>query len=118
MKKVIGSLVVLSAVLSILFAGAVTAAEPKSLAENLPVNYEQLTAVEFISAVEKSASTCIIPFGVLEKHGPHLPLGTDLLDVREVGNDAYDVEFEFKIFVESESKPCFAAIKLSRFYSG
>jgi len=22
---------------------------------------------------------CILPFGILEKHGPHLPLGTDLL---------------------------------------
>ena len=38
-------------------------------------------------------------------------------DVKEVGNDAYDVEFDFKIYVEGESKPCFAALKLSRFYS-
>ena len=38
-------------------------------------------------------------------------------NVKEVGNDAYDVEFDFKIYVEDESKPCFAALKLSRFYS-
>ena len=24
----------------------------------------------------------MLPFGILEKHGPHLPIGTDLLDVR------------------------------------
>ena len=37
--------------------------------------------------------------------------------VKEIGNDAYDVEFDFKIYVEGEAKPCFAAIKVSRFYS-
>lgn len=37
--------------------------------------------------------------------------------VKEIGNDAYDVEFDFKIYVEGEVKPCFAAIKVSRFYS-
>jgi len=37
--------------------------------------------------------------------------------VKEVGNDAYDVEFDYKIYVEGELKPCFAALKLSRFYS-
>ncbi len=36
--------------------------------------------------------------------------------VKEVGSDAYDVEFDYKIYVEGESKPCFAALKLSRFY--
>ena len=37
--------------------------------------------------------------------------------VKEVGNDAYDVEFDYKIYVEGESKPCFSALKLSRYYS-
>jgi creatinine amidohydrolase len=51
---------------------------------NLPVKYEELTGPEFIKAVELSESVCVIPMGILEKHGPHLPLGTDLLDAREV----------------------------------
>jgi creatinine amidohydrolase len=50
----------------------------------LPVKYEELTSLEFIQAVEKSGGVCVIPLGILEKHGPHLPLGTDLLIVRDV----------------------------------
>lgn len=51
---------------------------------NIPVKYEELTAPEFINAVELSGGICIIPMGIMEKHGPHLPLGTDLIDVREL----------------------------------
>ncbi|MGE5683183.1 MAG: creatininase family protein [Bacillota bacterium] len=59
----------------------------------LPVNYEELTALDFRNAVESSGGTCIIPFGILEKHGPHLPLGTDLLDSREVVKRAVKQEY-------------------------
>ena len=48
----------------------------------LSVHWEELTAAEFQSAIEQSEGTCLLPFGILEKHGPHLPLGTDLLKVR------------------------------------
>src|SRR5580700_5994732 len=48
----------------------------------LSVHWEELTAAEFRSAIEQSKATCLLPFGILEKHGPHLPLGTDLLKVR------------------------------------
>jgi len=48
----------------------------------LSVHWEELTAAEFRSAIEQSQSTCLLPFGIIEKHGPHLPLGTDLLKVR------------------------------------
>ncbi|MBZ5649296.1 MAG: creatininase family protein [Acidobacteriia bacterium] len=48
----------------------------------LSVHWEELTAADFRSAIQQSQGTCLLPFGILEKHGPHLPLGTDLLDVR------------------------------------
>jgi len=48
----------------------------------LSVHWEELTAADFQSAIEQSKGTCLLPFGILEKHGPHLPLGTDLLKVR------------------------------------
>src|SRR6202030_4663730 len=48
----------------------------------LSVHWEELTAAEFQSAIEQSRGTCLLPFGILEQHGPHLPLGTDLLKVR------------------------------------
>lgn len=52
-------------------------------AQPLSTRLEELTAPEFIQAVEKSSKTCILPIGVFEKHGPHLPLGTDLYTARE-----------------------------------
>ncbi|MGH9551210.1 MAG: creatininase family protein, partial [Terriglobales bacterium] len=48
----------------------------------LSVHWEELTAADFRSAIQQAQGTCLLPFGILEKHGPHLPLGTDLLDVR------------------------------------
>lgn len=69
-------------------------AQKKYISEsNLPVRYEELTSPEFIQAVELSDSVCIIPMGILEKHGPHLPLGTDLLDVREIALRAAKKEY-------------------------
>ena len=50
--------------------------------EKLSVHWEELTAADFAKAIQQSGGTCLLPFGILEKHGPHLPLGTDLLDVR------------------------------------
>ena len=46
------------------------------------VNWEELTSADFRDAITQAQGTCLLPFGILEKHGPHLPLGTDLLDVR------------------------------------
>ena len=48
----------------------------------LSPQWEDLTAPDFVSAIHQSQGTCVLPFGIIEKHGPHLPLGTDLLDVR------------------------------------
>jgi len=46
------------------------------------VRWEELTSADFREAITQARGTCLLPFGILEKHGPHLPLGTDLLDVR------------------------------------
>jgi creatinine amidohydrolase len=48
----------------------------------LSVKWEELTAGDFAAAIQKSRGTCLLPFGIVEKHGPHLPLGTDLINVR------------------------------------
>lgn len=61
--------------------------------QTLPVQYEELTAVQFPQAVLDAKKTCIIPIGILEKHGPHLPLGTDLLDSREISLRAAKQEY-------------------------
>lgn len=59
----------------------------------LSVRYEELTAPDFIRAVAKSGGTCIVPLGILEKHGPHLPVGTDLIACREVALKAAEAEY-------------------------
>jgi creatinine amidohydrolase len=61
--------------------------------QELPSRLEELTAPDFIKAVEKSSKTCIIPLGVMEKHGPHLPLGTDVYMSREYSLRATEEEY-------------------------
>lgn len=62
-------------------------------AQNLSVKLEELTAVQFKEAVEKSSRTAILPIGVLEKHGPHMPLGTDVYTAREMALRAAEMEY-------------------------
>jgi len=59
----------------------------------LSVHWEELSAAEFRTAISQSQGTCLLPFGILEKHGPHLPLGTDLLDVRHAALTAAQQEY-------------------------
>jgi creatinine amidohydrolase len=60
---------------------------------NLSVHWEELTASDFRDGIHLSQGTCLLPFGILEKHGPHLPLGTDLLDVRYATLHAAEKEY-------------------------
>src|SRR5882724_11781511 len=48
----------------------------------LSPKWEELTAGDFVKAIHQSQGVCVLPFGILEKHGPHLPIETDLMDVR------------------------------------
>src|SRR5216117_972284 len=59
----------------------------------LSVKWVELTADDFRQAIQQSKGTCLLPFGILEKHGPHLPLGTDLLDVRYAALHAAEQEY-------------------------
>jgi len=59
----------------------------------LSVHWEELTAAEFRDAITRARGTCLLPFGIMEKHGPHLPLGNDLLNVRYVALNAAQQEY-------------------------
>jgi creatinine amidohydrolase len=50
--------------------------------QQLPVKWEELTAADFAQAIKQAQNTCVLPFGIIEKHGPQLPLGTDLINAR------------------------------------
>ena len=77
--------------LSILLCLATAASLPAQ--QKLSVRWEELTADDFRHAIELSRGACILPIGILEKHGPHLPLGTDLLNVRYASLHAAEKEF-------------------------
>jgi creatinine amidohydrolase len=44
---------------------------------------EEITMDDFVAGLAKTR-TVIIPFGSVEEHGPHLPLGTDTIHVYEI----------------------------------
>lgn len=62
-------------------------------AQQLPFRYEELTAPDFVKAVAKSSKTCILPIGVFEKHGAHIPFGSDLYQAREFATRAAEKEY-------------------------
>jgi creatinine amidohydrolase len=59
----------------------------------ISVHWEELTGPDFVAAIRQAQGTCLLPFGILEKHGPHLPLGNDLLNVRYVSLRAAEQEY-------------------------
>jgi creatinine amidohydrolase len=83
-------IVVLSSVFSL---PRTVQAQAASSSAKLSVHWEELTAADFREGIRRSQGTCLLPFGILEKHGPHLPLGTDLLDVRYVALHAAEQEY-------------------------
>lgn len=48
------------------------------------MRWEELTWSDFPEAVRVSQGVCLLTIGVLEKHGSHLPLGTDVLNVHKL----------------------------------
>jgi creatinine amidohydrolase len=82
---------------SFLFASLLGMAAVRSQQTTTPpklsVHWEELTAADFREAIHRAQGTCLLPFGILEKHGPHLPLGTDLLNVRYATLHAAEKEY-------------------------
>ncbi len=62
-------------------------------AQNISVAWDELTGPDFRRAVELSEGVCVLPMGVMEKHGAHLPLGTDLYSARYVSRRAAEQEY-------------------------
>jgi creatinine amidohydrolase len=59
----------------------------------IPYKMEELTSPQFVRAVELAGGVCVIPLGIIEKHGPHLPLGTDMFEARETAFEAAEIEY-------------------------
>ena len=93
MKKISLSGVVLYAALAWSQAASSAPAQPQASTGKLSVHWEELTSADFRQGITRAQGTCLLPFGILEKHGPHLPLGNDLLDVRYLALNAADQEY-------------------------
>jgi creatinine amidohydrolase len=76
-----------------LLALALLAATSLSAQDKLSPKWEELTAPDFRQGIQQAQGTCLLPFGILEKHGQHLPLGTDLLNVRYASLQAVSQEY-------------------------
>jgi creatinine amidohydrolase len=80
-------------ILVMIGAVLLTAGMPARAQTKLSAHWEELTAADFRQAIAQSKGTCLLPIGILEKHGPHLPLGTDLLNVRYASLHAAEQEY-------------------------
>jgi len=81
------------------------------------MQWEHLTAEEFAQAV-KDTGVCVIAMGCVEKHGTHLPLGTDFINGHAVCRLAAEKEpavvfppFYFAQIYEAQCYPGTVALK-------
>ena len=56
------------------------------------MRWETLREEEFESAIERSGGLCVLPLGCLEKHGQHLPVGTDYIEAIDIIEEAAKLE--------------------------
>lgn len=54
--------------------------------------WENMREEEFAPAIIESKGLCILPIGCLEKHGQHLPVGTDVIHITEIAKKAAERE--------------------------
>lgn len=76
----------------VLFAACVVMAV-SAAAQELPARWDELTATDWPKALDKAGRTAILPIGILEKHGPHGPIGSDLIQAREIAARAAKTEY-------------------------
>jgi creatinine amidohydrolase len=67
-----------------------SASEPQGKLTTL--RWEELTGDQFPAAIEQSQGVCLIALSVLERHGHHLPVGTDLFVGHELLNRVAQME--------------------------
>src|SRR5580700_271520 len=93
MRCIIGGLCKMNLLGALLLALTAATASCIPAQTKLSPKWEELTAADFRQGILQSKGVCLLPFGILEKHGPHLPLGTDLLNVRYASLHAVEQEY-------------------------
>lgn len=54
--------------------------------------WQELSGDEFVEARSKAEGVCLLGLSCIERHGPHLPLGTDLFIARELCRRTAELE--------------------------
>jgi creatinine amidohydrolase len=82
------------------------------------MRWEELTGDRFPEAVELAEKVCLLPLSCLERHGHHLPIGTDMFIGRELCRRAAEIEpvvifpdFFFTQILEARHVPGTVAIE-------
>ena len=82
------------------------------------MKWEELSTTDFEQAVKQVEAVCLLPLGVIEPHGPHNPLISDLSAPREVAIRAAKQEpaiifpwYYFGQILEAQHKPGAVAIR-------
>src|SRR5205085_12128449 len=82
------------------------------------MHWEELTGDQFPQAVADAQGVCLLPLSCIERHGHHLPLGTDMFIGREVCARAAALEpaviypdFIFTQILEARHVPGMLAIE-------
>jgi len=52
----------------------------------------ELTSDRMRKAIDEAQGLCLLPIGCIERHGPHLPLGTDQIAADEICRRAAEIE--------------------------
>ena len=56
-------------------------------------NWSELTGPDFAKAMQLARNVCVLPIGIIEKHGPSGPLATDLINARFASLEAAKQEY-------------------------
>lgn len=93
MNSTCKAVVVCALWLAAMFSGQRARTQSPASQSSLSVQWEELTGPDFVKAIERARGTCLLPFGIMEKHGPHMPIGTDLIDVRYAALHAAEQQY-------------------------
>ena len=81
------------------------------------MRWEELTGDQFAAAITQCREVCLLPLSVIERHGHHLPLGTDMYIGRDICRRAAELEpaivFPDYIFTQiAEARHCAGTISI------
>jgi creatinine amidohydrolase len=73
-------------------AAALAAAAEKPAAKDVSLQWLNITSERMPQAVKDVQGVCLVPWGCIERHGPHLPVGADTIQADAIATRASQIE--------------------------